>query len=251
MNLERGDPIEKENRSWIVNHLKTYEDIWSVFVGHDGRGRPLKIIGWPPALDPRRESFYQAHYTLLLRLLQLKEILSDIDSKQAFVPDHRAYMAIQTQLVAFLGCVGQTRDMFKKMDTALGMGGGLWKRFDDLYQNRCSFLHGTLPAQKIDDGILLLPDLAGIQKGSDKWNDESRWSDAAQINFEVAPESLRRIYDELLAMSRGALSECLTKIKMLLSQYGAHIEADPILDRAGSCSETPSGVQYFYSSTRL
>jgi hypothetical protein len=230
MKLENGDDIERSEVDWIRINLPEYEHIWSAYIGHDGRGSPLKIVGFatlsPEEMD--REAFYQAHYTLLVSLITLRDIIATIDGQQAYVPDPRAYLMIQRELVGFLANVGRARDMFKKMDTALGLTGAVWQKFQDLYQNRCSFLHGTLPSQQLDDGILKLPDLAGTNKTPDKWHDESRWSDAGKLKFDVAPVQLTAIYTDLLALSRSGLSTFLTRIKEIMADNNAHIESDPM-----------------------
>jgi hypothetical protein len=123
-----------------------------------------------------------------------------------------------------MASVGQARDMFKKMDGALGLKGTVWRQFQDLYQNRCSLLHGTIPAQTITDGLLNIPELAGNEKTADKWHDESRWSDAGAMKFEVAPARLKDVFDELLTKTRAGLGECHKKIKEILCTHGARIE---------------------------
>lgn len=252
MQLEKGDGIEKLALEWIRGNLPEYEVIWSLFIGHNGRGSPLTIVGY--ARDSQeerdREAFYQAHYTLLQCLYQLQGIVAHIDKQQAYIPDPRAYLAIQRELTCFLANVGRARDMIKKMDTALGLKGEIWPRFQNLYQNRCSFLHGTIPAQRLDGGILEIPDLAGTEKSPSKWNDESRWSDAAQLRYDVAPAQLQAILGELIALSRGALSRFITRIKEILDSRAAHIESDPpelkpITAGGSTLGDALSGVQYY------
>jgi hypothetical protein len=231
MKLESGDDIERSEVNWIRTHLPEYEHIWSMYIGHDGHGSPLKIVGFakPSPQDMDREAFYQAHYTLFVSLITLRDIIAAIDGQQAYVPDSHAYLMIQRELISFLANVGRARDMFKKMDTALGLKGTVWSQFQDLYQNRCSFLHGTLPSQQIDGGILKIPDLAGTNKTPEKWNDESRWSDSSKLKFDVAPAQLNAIYRDLLSLSRSGLSVSLTRIKEILAKHNAHIEPDPII----------------------
>ena len=249
MNLEFGDDIEKINLSWIRENLRIYESIWAAFIGHNGDGQPLRVIGFPLALERDRESFYQAHYTLLHCLIHARDSLKQIDDLQAFAPDPAAYLSIQREIDSFLTYVGRARDMFKKMDAARGLKDTVWKRFQDLYQKRCSVLHSSIPAQRLDDGIVHLPDLAGTEKSSKVWHDESRWSDSGELRFNVAPHVLREIYEELLSLSRGALSECLAQIKTLLSYHNAHLEiCSPTVDSTSAL--TLSGVRYCYSSTQ-
>lgn len=243
---------------WIRTNLPEYEHVWSTYIGHDGHGHPLKIVGFaiPSPQEMEREAFYQAHYTLLVSLITLRDIIGSIDDQQAYVPDPRAYLLIQRELISFLANVGRARDMFKKMDTALGFKGAVWSKFQDLYQNRCSFLHGTLPAQQLDDGILKIPALAGTAKTSDKWNDESKWSDAPRLKFDVAPAQLTTIYNELLALSRSGLSTFLTRIKEILAANNAYLEPDaaPASPSSGSggttLNMTLSGICHFSPNTR-
>lgn len=224
MKLEFGDNIERDNLDWIRTHIPEYEYIWAIFIGHDGHGKPLNVRGLSGKEELSRESFYQAHYTVLVSLLQLDKILKGIDCQQAGVQDSNAYLEIQTQLTAFLALVGRVRDMFKKMDNALGMGGAVYQGFQDLYQNRCSFLHGSLPAHRLDDGILQIPKLAGVEKSPIEWNDESLWSQSSHMSFDVAPEQLQQIFKELISLTRGGLSKFLEAIREMLNARDARIE---------------------------
>ena len=108
--------------------------------------------------------------------------------------------------------------------------------------------------QQMDDGILKIPDLAGTDKAPSKWNDESRWSDAPRLKFDVAPAQLTAIYDELLALSRSGLSAFLTRIKEILAVNSASIEPDPAPQGSDSATTTLnmtlSGVCYFSANGR-
>ena len=249
MKLECGDDIERMNLTWIRENLPIYEEIWSSFVGHDGNGHPLKIVGLSESAARDREAFYQAHYTMLHCLIQARDALKHIDELQAYVPDPAAFMSIQRDIDTFLTYVGRARDMFKKMDAALGLNDSIWKRFQDLYQKRCSILHSSIPAHRLDDGIIHLPDLAGIEKGDKVWHDESRWSESGSLKFNVAPHVLSGIYEELLRLSRAALSECLTQIKVLLNTHHAYLDT-PSSTVSSAPGSTISG-RYCYSSTRI
>ena len=248
MKLEFGDDIEISHLQWIREKLPTYEEIWSTFIGHNGKGQPLSIINLPESERENREKFYQAHYTLLHCFLQARDAVKRVDDMQAYVPEPNAYMAIQRELDTFLVNIGRARDMFKMMDSTLKLKGTVSKEFQDLYQKRCSVLHSTIPSQKIEDGILHLPDIAGNEKSDSLWHNESRWSGAANLNYRVAPEVLFEIFESLLSQAQGGLSSLLNQIKNLLSQYGAYIEQDPEFTR-DSNSTTFSGVAYCYSSS--
>jgi len=247
MKLELGDSIERENVNWIRENIPVYEDIWSIYIGHDQNCRPLKILNLPPNMESDRERFYTSHYTLLICLLKMRASLEHIDNQQAYVPDPRAYIAIQNEITAFMASVGQARDMFKKMDGALGLKGTVWRQFQDLYQNRCSLLHGTIPAQTITDGMLNIPELAGNEKTADKWHDESRWSDAGAMKFEVAPARLKDVLMNCSPKRGAGLGECHKKIKEILCTHGARIEE--IHTEFSSNNISLSGLQYFYSAS--
>ena len=42
MRLESGDAIERNNIDWIRQNIPLYEEIWSIYIGHNGKGVPLK-----------------------------------------------------------------------------------------------------------------------------------------------------------------------------------------------------------------
>ena len=160
--------------------------------------------------------------------MQLRETLKVVDTqKHSYAPNFDAYLSIHMKLTAFLAYIGQARDMFKKMDSALGLKGEVWRQFQDLYQKRCSFLHGTLPAHQREDGIRMIPELGGSEKTKGQWHDESLWSQANEMDFEVVPTHLQRTFDELIQLTQGGLSRILTQIKSILSQHSAHLEVDP------------------------
>lgn len=248
MNLKTdGDALEQMEADWVKNYLPEYEEVWKRYIGHNRKGKPLTMQGFNAEDENKRASFFQAHYTVLMDFVLLRDTLKAIDGANALIPDPRAYVRIQKELLAFLASVGRIRDMFERMDYSLGLGGSVSEKFQEFYQQRCNWLHSSLPAQRIADGILEMPEVAGIEKKKSAWNTESKWSDASQLHYDVAPAQLQAIYTELLGLSRSALSKFLDRIKEKLSAQHAMLEALPAIEAGTTASIALSGVHgYFF-----
>jgi len=236
------------NLDWIREKIPLYESIWALFIGHDGRGTPLKVTGLPVDQQRRRESFFQAHYTMLVCLVQARDALRQVDQEmQSFAPDSDAYLSIHREMTAFLAFIGQARDMFKKMDAALGLGESVCGRFQDLYQQRCSILHGSIPVHVRDEGFLMIPKLAGEFKSFGTWHDESLWSEAKYMKFDLVSVHLNEIFEDVLSLSQGALSTFLTTIKEMIKKHHARLEI-PTEQMDSSVDDSLSGTMTYMHS---
>lgn len=226
--LEDGDDIERDNADWIRQNMPEYEELWSRFIGHDGKGSPPKDIGdLGKITSQNRERFYQAHYSLLATMLALEESKTKLQENCGEVRDSKAYLAVQKEITCFMAHVGRVRDMFKKMDSALGLKGDVWKRFDDYYNQRSAFLHGPIPSQEIEDGLLKVPGFGNSSTGELKWTDESRWSERGGFAFKFAAQFTEDVMNDLLKLNKGALSDCLDKIKELAGRPLPKMPAPP------------------------
>ncbi len=215
--LEQGDWIERNYAKRIREQIPLYETIWSQYIGHDGRGQPLPILGLSRDLQQNREKFYQAHYSTMVALIQLQDICDEHQRSLGQVGSVSDYIRLQRDIVTFMSFVGRVRDMMKKMDSALHLGGAVWKKFADFYQQRSNYLHSPIPAQRIDsEGLVSMAAPAGLPAAETDWFDESRWSDSEQKRFVEVADFMRETLKELFQETHAACSQFLGVLKSTL-----------------------------------
>lgn len=234
-----GDPVERDNGQWIQTNLSQYEELWSRFIGHDGKGKPVADIGDLGDLTPDdRERFYQAHYSLLVTLLLLQKGKDKLQGNMGQVTDSESYISLQGDLTCFMAHVGRVRDMFKKMDGALGLDDTIWRRFDLFYSERSAYLHGPISSQLIEDGMLKIPNFGNEGPDGSVWTDESRWSDSNFLTFKFAEDFASDTLTSLLALCQGALADCLDRIKVLMKRNPPKLPAPATSSGSISLSAT-------------
>jgi hypothetical protein len=211
--LESGDWIERENAKWIRIHIPEYEEIWSRVVGHDGKGQPLPPNPNLAVSEFDRPAFYQAHYTVLITLLNLDALATGYDKDLPVVETPADYLHLQRDITDFMAHVGKIRDMFKIMDATMRTGPKVWKTFDDFYAQRNNVLHSAVPCIIIDSGLPQLPQPGSKEENVRDWTDSSYWDDWRNMRFKLVSEFFPQTVSELVALVRSALSKYLTFFK--------------------------------------
>lgn len=183
MNLENGDQFERENAHWIRQYLPTYETVWREFIGNDGTVHPLELKGLSQEKISARRRFYQAHYSMAQ---SAKKIVDIVASLEYVILKAKAEHSCQEQfdlLFCLLSRVGHVRDMINKMDVALGMGGKAVNPLKKFYDMRSHLTHGPQMPFRIDNGIIQIPMIGGINSTESEWDDDKAWEQMKPESF--------------------------------------------------------------------
>jgi hypothetical protein len=126
LTLESGDLFERTHAQWLRQHLESYEDIWSRFIGNDGNNRALPIEGLAPEAQSAHKMFCQAHYSLGLftHLLvnsakrAIAQLHESVESKTTRTCE--SYLRDTENITLFLALLGQSCDMVEEIARSLG-----------------------------------------------------------------------------------------------------------------------------------
>jgi hypothetical protein len=210
LTLEDGDWIERNYAERIRKTIPLYEIIWSRYIGNDGNGHPLPMPGLSKEREKEREKFYQAHYSAMVAVIHLQDIADEYQNSLGRVTSVFDYVHLLRDIASFMCFVGRVRDMMKKMDGALKLGGEVGNKFTDLYRKRSNYLHGPIPAQQFDpDGLVSMAVPGGVSHSEADWLDESLWSDSEHKRFEEVADFMRDTLGELLREVHAASSRIL------------------------------------------
>jgi len=238
--LEQGDLIERENASWIRDNMPVYEKIWQRYIGNDGRGQPLKIQGLESGVQVRREKFYQAHYSMMVAFLQLRNICNEYKvslgqvKEENFVTEYLRVLRDVMTFMCFLGCV---RDMMVRIDSALQLHDHVAKRFQTFYEQRNNYLHSAILSQRIDaDGLLSMAVPAGNTKPDSDWYSKSLWSESDSKRFLLVPDFMQETLQKLLTEVNVALNQCSDALHNKMPDVGSTLLGNEAL-RAWSTSK--------------
>lgn len=198
MDLSHGDVVERQNLEWIRNKLPHYEEVWMAFIGHDGNGSPPPIPGLPDEVAQARARFYEAHYSMLPKLIRVDTIAEDLAQNFDRVSAAELHEATE-RLFDMMTAVGYVRDMFGRMDAALNTGGALFQDLNDLYHQRSHVTHGPRLPIKMDGGFAKVPRLATSLEGDRDWTDESSWDDIDDKDLVFLADFASEVRDNLFA----------------------------------------------------
>ena len=215
IDLRYGDAVEMTNTEWIRANVPEYEHLWSRFIGHDGTGRALPLDGLTCLSSEDRERFFQAHYSVLLCLLALRDLANEYQRSLGLVQNVEAYLKATRDTLSFVAHLGRLRDLFKKMDGALKLRDSLWRQFDDFYSRRNSYLHGPTPAHRFVDGLIKIPIPSGRDAADSKWTDESRWTNARTFTYQFVSDFFQNTTIEAIGLTRSGISQCITRLNEL------------------------------------
>ena len=254
--LEDGDWVERNYAECIRQSIPLYETIWSRYIGHDGKGGSLPIPGLSDLQQRDREEFSQAHYGMMVALIHLWEICDDFHSSLGCVKTVSNYLRLQRDITSFMCQVGRVRDLMKKMDSALHLGGEVWPKFSDFYQQRNNVLHGSFPAQCVDeDGIVSIATPGGKCASEAYWLHESLFSESQQKRFVCAADFLRETLQQLVKVVNAASSRFLTELDSKMPGYvcTAHYKIDPdklsVIDRTPTSSSLSAHTTEFTAAS--
>lgn len=200
MKLEDGDSFESNKAEWIRTHLPTYEQIWSDYIGHDGRGKPLQFVGLAEERNSRRIRFAQAHYSFAVTAYQFWKACQRIESSDERIETIDAVLDHSDRLLALMALAGHVRDMFLAMDTALKMNGTGSNDLQEFYVQRSNVLHGPRLPMVVEDGVFLkIPVIASEDRRPNEWDSKAQWEQVDPTRMIYLVDFCRELREELFA----------------------------------------------------
>jgi hypothetical protein len=225
MNLESGDQFENHCADWIRANLPSYENIWSAFIGHNGRGWPMAISGLNADQERRRKKFYQAHYSFAFACFQLGRFVDSIDDNLGKSKGFDGFAKDQVTLTSVMAYVGQVRDMFKQIDEALGMHGAILNPMQEFYVLRSHVLHGPRLPYQLEDGCVKIPKIAGGNAKVGEWDDKALWEDTDPKQYVFIADFCRITFTELMALVNKLHPAIFDAANKLLD--GRRVDSEP------------------------
>ena len=96
----------------------------------------------------------------------------------------------------------------------------------------------------------MIPKPAGQVKSQETWHDESLWSEATYMQFDLVPEHLRTIFVDFLSLTPGALSTILATIRAILGRYSASLNMS-VASRKPTKDDSLSGALTYIHSGQV
>ncbi|HTB05764.1 MAG TPA: hypothetical protein VK806_02340 [Bacteroidia bacterium] len=175
--LEKGDRLEVAYIETIRNLVPAYESIWSTFIGHDGKGRMLKVDNLPGEESNKRISFSEYNYTCIESIICMKQISDNLVEVDFAVPS--SYISALNNFLAFQANAGRVRDNIKKMlELYLAEKvAEIMNLLEDLYQKRNTIIHGKKLPFRVEEQLMLIPKVKGKGEDDFGWNSSMSWQD--------------------------------------------------------------------------
>lgn len=219
----------------------------------------MEIAGLGDDQEIRRQRFYQAHYTFAIAALHMRKTANEIHNVAGIAQNYEEFEAIHDQLFRFAARMGQIRDMFEAMETALG-GNGISGPLQSFYDQRSHILHGPRLPCRNQDGVLCIPRIGGENEALGEWTRRERWSQMDPQSFipiedfiTETEEQFFRLVGEAHGKIFDTASQCFERKRLEVSSIDTdwwHPEAGMIFPAVSACEpppgyyQQPSGVSF-------
>jgi hypothetical protein len=182
MNLEDGDPFERDHAPWIRANLSGghrllgYEKVWQGFIGNDGMSRPLDLIGLDPTTEELRRKFFEGHYSMAISAFLFDQVairMTGITGKRTTSAE---YLRDIDNYASFISHLGHICDMVGRMDTALRANSKIHNHVVALHRLRSNAIHASrIPFQQdyIDLRIPIISRSKDPVAG--EWHENTNW----------------------------------------------------------------------------
>lgn len=240
MNLEQGDYLELKFKDTIRQLIPNYETIWGSYIGHDGNGRMINVIGLTAEENTRREKFAEHFYTCMESMICMNYIAEEYTITDLTNPSE--YLNLLNSFMAFQAHAGRVRDNSNEL---LGLHftndrvNELMPQLEDLYQQRNQVLHGKKLPVRIEESLVLIAPPMGKEDRPEKWNSKMNWTEFPESNFEFISEYLKSTVTEISNAYNNMVGNLITPILDIVKTNG--IKLDEIITK----SPTSNGLSGF------
>jgi len=111
---EHGDSVEKQKYEQIVNLLPSYQEFWSLYIGHDQKGNICKSNIVDNILEEKRRYVGQLYYSIVKKFIELEKLKTELLSF-VNVDDVDRYLESTSKISSYLSTFGQIFDKEMKI----------------------------------------------------------------------------------------------------------------------------------------
>jgi len=233
---ENGDWLEREAADFIKINIPSYEQIWRLFIGNNGKAKIARMEGIELSQEKERIKFSQHHYTILESLYFMYKIWED-ESKLNQILDFNSYRRALNQLIAFQAYSGRLRDnivsCFQTIDCKHSVA-KVEERFEKFYHSRNIFLHGRkVPLSLDDDNLFRIAKVKDLNTSNLGFGFDTPWDSISSVDTEYFVDAYKNAIDELIPMVEGILSNLLGEVKNYVSKHNLKLVFDWNIDMIG------------------
>jgi len=215
MTLDGGDLLESSNAAFIRERLPAYEQIWSRYIGHDGKGKLINLPHLTPDQSNERIVFAERHYTVLESIICMKELLQE----NYIVNDISTYLNVLNKFICFYAHAGRIRDNMEKLITktfGTDKSNLMMQRLEDIYQQRNNALHGKKVPIRIIDTMLIMPFLKGNEEAGNNWHSDLTWAELKNLDENFLNDTLKTLFELVGIEVNSLLSNLIEPIKAIV-----------------------------------
>lgn len=214
---QHGDSLEKEYADFISTYFDSYEAVWKLYIGNNGKNTRATIKNYPASREHQRVRFSENTYTILQSVICLYRITQRNIFKKSSVSDIGDILDLQDALISFFAHLGRIRDnaihaseCLVNMDLNLPV-----ELLSEFYHKRHIVVHGkTLPIVFTQNGKALIPNLSKDTIDRAGWNHKyDNWSNVIDYSIELAGETLESLFQCLMSKINSLFSKLKEKIK--------------------------------------
>ena len=244
-----GDKIETKYYQSIQEKLGGYEEIWKIYIGHDGNGQMLEVEGLSEEENKNRKITGKLNYTILTSLVGL---LKTIEDYKNYTFNEDAFERYDGDIVKTLGLIGRIRDNIQDLFNLFFKDNSkkLILDMEQFFEERNQVLHNVRLGFVILNGKLMIPKTeTNIQpfKNSVDWKD-------------LAPEDCIDFYDyltdtteKLFKIANSCFYKILPEIKKIIRtsnmQFINTYQSANTFAASGVMSYPPFNSEYKYKAT--
>jgi len=252
MKLEKGDYLEFHNIDFIRQNLSWYEPIWGAYIGHDGKGSMIQVKGLSSADSSKRVNFSEYLYTCLESIICMNFISSKPLEVDLGKPEE--YLEMLNQFMAFKAHAGRLHDNAEKLlylFLPLGRTEALMTRLNDIYQTRNTILHGKKMPYRIEESLVLIPEIQGEQESNSSWNSKMTWSEIKSEDLVFLTDYVSKTLLEICKTFNDILGNLREPVEDEIRKYSISIpdEVAASVSIPNAESRIPTGISGFSGST--
>jgi len=243
---KHGDILEQHYYSIIEQHIPAYEEIWTRYIGNNGKAKLIHIDNLSAEESKKRILFSQYHYSAFESIVCIQELINDVDNIE--LRDIKNYVRLNNYFLSFQAHAGRIRDCVKKMGECFDVN-DLYMILDDFYQQRNEILHGSKIPFLIVDGFYAIPLIKGSDEDAEKWHDKMGWDDIQNKdqNYKFINDHMTESYREILKLLNRCLYHLLPYIKQIVENYGFHLEPNNDIEYISDITAPGLYGNHFYN----
>lgn len=242
-----GDLLERSYSNLIKTRIPAYEEIWKMYIGHDGQGRMLEVNGLSANQEKTRVTFSQYHYTCLECIVGMNFIIEK--AKHYSFSKINDLLQQNIDFIAFHAYVGKIRDGIETMGTLMSKP-DLFLKFDNYWKERCVVIHDKKLPFSIIDGVYLILKKPQLIKDYAN-NEEFSWYSFNENDFAFISDYLTETFEGVLNELNSSLFDLLNAIKKIKEETHFNLKSSDYEDSIHTCNDDLTELSNFSPSINV